>query len=385
MSRRGEAQTLRFAACFFGLSVGFFITVPLLALYLKVELKMAAEDVGVALALFTAASQGLQFFVGAVAGRWGNGMPLALGTVLAIYGYLSLAWPTLAVSITVSVLVLGAGNAAITVLGKAVIAATAQDRMAAFTLRSVAVNAGSALGPPIGGAMFGQFKAALSGVAVLYAVLGTFLVLAARQAPSVKTDSSLRPLADCLRNRPLVLLMAASVGFWFVYTQFTFTFSLFLYDSGKTGQQIGIIFGVNAVIVLTGQYFLVMRLARRIPKRGLLLCGLVVTPVAFAVLLGGATILTALVFVVLFSVGEILVTPLLDELASEAASDDAAVPTSLGFMSLGWLVGGTLGSLAGGAWFETLPHAQFWLAIVGCGLVPAALLTVKVNTDPVSV
>lgn len=369
-----DRQALQLAGCFLGLSVGYFLTVPLLALYLHVDQGMPSSRIGLILALFTAASQGLQFVVGALASRWGQSRLLIVGTGAAVVGFVSLAWPQLTPSTTVSVVLLGAGNAAITVLGKAAIAATATDRLSAFTLRSVAVNAGSALGPLLGGALFGQFQAALSSVAVLYAALGGYLAFVARNVSTLPSAGPTRiAMKESIKNKYLFRLMISSVGFWFAYSQFSFTFPLQVFKSGGSALTLGLLFGTNAVIVLLGQYLLVMRLSKRVGPTRLLVAGLVFTPCAFLAIALGAAVPLLLIFVVVFSVGEILVVPLLDELTARCAHADALVPAALGFMALGWLLGGTAGNLIGGALYDALPGSYFWLVVCGVGVLPGLL------------
>jgi DHA1 family multidrug resistance protein-like MFS transporter len=89
-------------------------------------------------------------------------------------------------------------------------------------------------------------------------------------------------------------------------------------------------------------------------------------------LLGGFIALASLqsvpamiLFTLLFSVGEMLIVPTLDTLASKLASE-ITTGSYFGFVSLGWALGGLLGNLGGGllyAWLRSGGTYQaFWLA-----------------------
>jgi MFS transporter, DHA1 family, multidrug resistance protein len=361
------SRTVALSGGFFVLSVSYFMIVPLLALYMSTDLHTAPQIIGVVLAFFTVFSQGSQVFVGMLADRLGDRTVLTGGIVLVCIGYVGFASVQLLAAEIVCASALGLGNGIITVVGKAVLAAEAgEQRVSAFALRSVAVNLGAAAGPMAGGLLLGRFTAALYAAAVMHVL---FWVVLIRPMPSRRNGEKARPpllgqLRELFGNRGLIALASASVGFWYLYTQFTFTFPLYADDRFDMKGKVGLLFAMNAVLGVALQYLLVTRLSRRKDGWSILGTGLVFVAIAFLVLGLLPTVWGLVIFVVIFSLGELLVVPMLDVLAADIALSPTALAGSLGFASLGWMVGGLAGNLGGGALYQAAQHADhfgyFW-------------------------
>jgi DHA1 family multidrug resistance protein-like MFS transporter len=89
-----------------------------------------------------------------------------------------------------------------------------------------------------------------------------------------------------------------------------------------------------------------------------------------------------------FSLGEIIVVPTLDILTANLAAA-SAIGGSFGLASLGWAVGGVLGSLVGGAGYQAASRGGatgwFWLASGLVGVVSAAAFLVLRQRFPARV
>ncbi|UJW29920.1 MFS transporter [Saccharothrix sp. AJ9571] len=371
----GRAAAL--SCAFFALSTGYFMIVPLLAVYLSSALDNSPQRIGLILAVFTVSSQGSQVFAGIVADRWSDRGVLVAGVMLSCWGFVGFAVTTATAAHVLNALALGFGNAILTVVGKAVLAAVSGERrVAAFALRSMAVNLGSAIGPMIGGLLFGRFAVALYGAAAMYLALGAILIWLAqprdvRENADAGVGKQFRALAG---NRTLVGLAAVSAGFWFLFTQFMFTFPLYANDEYGLKGKVGFLFAVNAVVGVVLQYSLVTSLHRRLDSWRMLAAGTGLVGVSFLLLGLGGTLWWLVLFVIVFSFGEILVVPMIDVVAAEAAPS-AGLAGALGFASLGWTVGGVLGNLGGGFLYaEASSHDSmglFWTLNLVVGMVAA--------------
>jgi DHA1 family multidrug resistance protein-like MFS transporter len=88
------------------------------------------------------------------------------------------------------------------------------------------------------------------------------------------------------------------------------------------------------------------------------------------------TVWALVVFIVLFSIGEIVVVPKLDVLTAQVA-DAGSVAGAFGFAALGWAAGGFLGGVLGGAAYAAASTTNrvplFWAAgfLVGCAAAAA--------------
>lgn len=350
----------------FALSVCSFAVVPLLALYLANSLHTPADRIGVVLAVSALANQGTQIGVGMLVDRLGNRIVFTGGIALACLGYIGFSLgPDFAGQLACG-LVLGLGRAVLSLVGKTMLAEEAgEERASALTLRTMAVNAGASIGPIIGAQMIGGFRIMLLSVAVVLALIWAVMVRFASNRPhqhrrGARLRDQVRQLAG---NRALVGLTVASVGFWFLYTQFTFTFPLFAEDRFAMRGGIGLLFALNAVLVVLLQYFSIAWIRRRGDGWSTIAAGCACIGAGFLVMALIGQVWALVAFVVLFSVGELVVSPMLDIVTTEV-SPKSSIGGSFGFASLGWAAGGLLGNTLGGIGYQALkPDALygFWL------------------------
>src|SRR5689334_21774630 len=140
------------------ITIGSFMVVPLLALYLQ-ALGESPGRIRVVLTVLIVTTQRHPVLTGMLSERWGARSLLIIGIDSRCLGYLGFAMGHGFTVYIVSALLVGVGGAAFTPAAKAVLAQTSGPlRVEAFALRSGAVNAGAAVGPAIGGLFFMQFQ-----------------------------------------------------------------------------------------------------------------------------------------------------------------------------------------------------------------------------------
>jgi DHA1 family multidrug resistance protein-like MFS transporter len=307
---------------------------------------------------------------------------LAGGVSVACLGYLGLAArPPFELQLAWAAAV-GIGTAATSLLGKAMLAEAAPERRPqAFALRAVAVNGGASIGPVVGAVLFGWFEVALVVTAGVYA---GFLFAVVRKVPGRDPDMDPGPppgqqLRALFGNRALVGLTVVSIGFWYLYTQLTFTFPLYANDRFGLAGRAGVFFAVEALVTVVLQYPVVAWLTGRLDGWRIVALGCAGLAAAFLLLGASPQVWGLLLFVVTFAVGALLVIPTLDVLASDL-SPQRTLAGSLGVVSLGWAVGGLLGNVLGGVGYE-LAHESgsylpFWMVNASIGLAVAAVFMV---------
>lgn len=358
------------------ISVSSFMIVPLLALYLSVRMHTPAGQIGVVLAVMTITNQGLQVGIGVLADRYGQRLVLSLGILVACSGYLGFALrPDFAFQLLCGLL-LGLGRGAIGLIAKTMVATEAGDkRAAALALRAVAVNGGAAVGPIIGGLLFDKFSLVLLVTVSIHMVfwLTTVRTLPAHSTAASRGSRLAEQLRSLPRNGQLVALACASIGFWYLYTQLTFTFPLYAEDRFHLAGKVGWLFAVNAVLAIVFQYTVTTSFNRRTDGWRTIATGCAILSASFLCLLIPA-VWALVIFVVIFSFGELVVVPALDILTAEIATR-TVVAGSFGFASLGWAAGGLLGSLLGGVWYQADERSghfgPFWVANCLIGAVTA--------------
>jgi MFS transporter, DHA1 family, multidrug resistance protein len=334
-----------------GLSAVYFMIVPLLSLYMSIRLHSSALRIGVVLAVMTVANQGLQVFVGILADRFTIKTMLSAGIFVACLGCLGFSvHPSFYLQIC-SALTLGVGAAAVSVLGKAMLADAAGEKKAsAFALRAAAVNGGGAVGPVLGALVFGWFQEMLLITGAVYAI---FWLLLVRPMPRPETKTG-HPgsiggqVRALLGIRRLLILSGVSIGFWYLYTQLTLTFALYANDRFRLGGKVGLFFAAEAVIAVLLQYPVISWLQHRVENWRILGVGCLILTAAFLFLGSVPTVWALLLFIVAFAFGSLLIVPTLDVIAVEL-SPPTMVAGALGTASLGWAIGGLLGDIGGGA------------------------------------
>jgi DHA1 family multidrug resistance protein-like MFS transporter len=357
------------------LSVVYFMIVPLLALYLSDEMHSSPRRIGVILSVLAVSNQGLQVFVGVLSDRWSTRTVLSLGVFAVCLGFVGFATvPPFPLQLGCA-LALGVGTAATSLLGKAMLAeAAGGQRVAAFALRAAAVNVGAAAGPVVGALVFGWFRAALLATAGVYAA---FWYTVVRTAPSQGGGTGENPkllgqLRTLFGNRLLVSLTLTSTGFWYLYTQLTFTFPLYADDRFALAGRVGVLFTVEALIAVVLQYPAITWLGRHGDGWRMLALGCALLAVAFLILATVPAAWALLLFIVVFALGSLLIVPTLDLLAADL-SGTTTLAGALGVVSIGWAGGGLLGSVLGGVGYQTAKDTGhfglFWLSAAAVAAV----------------
>lgn len=358
-------------------STATFMVVPLLALYLHQVVRLPTVQIGVLLTVLLLAQQGLPPVAGVAADRWGSRRLLSISIAARALACLGFAVSATLPELAASAVLMGVGTAASRPTVKALLVETSgESRMEAFALRSAAANVGAVAGPLIGGLFFRQFRLLFLVVLVLYVAYWATVMLwvPARPArPAGAAAAPVRGAAAMLRDRPLVLFTLVSAGFWFLYSQFTFTVPIYAQDRFGLGGAMPVLYSLNAAIVIVLQYTVLVRSSRRLEPWRLLAVGSALLAAAFGMLALLAGLVALAAFTVLFSLGELLVVPLLDTVGAALAPPER-VSGYLGFVSLGWALGGALaGPVAGTAYAAAKASGGMWWFWLGDAMV--AMLT----------
>lgn len=369
----------------FAFNIGFFAVLPFLAAHLSGPLALAGWLVGLVLGLRTFSQQGLFVVGGVLTDRFGPGPVVLAGCALRVAGFAWLGFAQSTWAVIGSVLLVGFAAALFSpaveteIVRQALLheTATGVARTRLLALFNAAGQAGALLGPPLGAALlYGGFRTAcLAGAGVFTLILLGHLWLMPRRRPEPPTagPSASDGVRTLLRNPRFLALCLAYGGYLIVYNQLYLALPQEVERATGGQSALGWLFTLSSVLVIAGQLPLARWASTRLSLRAAMLLGLLLMAagsVAAAALqpvraLGGLG--PALVFVVLLTVGQMLVVP-----AARAWVPDLAADRHLGLFM------GALSSLAGllvlltaapvGALFDSggpLP----WLALAA---VPAA-------------
>lgn len=205
----------------FGVWLGFFLVVPLLATHGTVELGISSAAVGLVLGLRTLSQQGPMFFAGLAADRAGLRTALLTGCVLRVVSLVLLALADGLWQLLGAITVFGLAGSLIAPATRAYLGLTAGERRTeAFALFNSASVLGSALGPlvavaasPLG------FDVTCYLAAAVFGAMAIGQVLALPPAPETQSPPLGPAVRAILRARPLVWFALASSGLYAVWNQ----------------------------------------------------------------------------------------------------------------------------------------------------------------------
>ena len=346
-----------------------------LALYLTREQGFTTTQAGQALAVY-----GLGGVAGSYLGGWLSDRftpwRVMVGS-LTLHGIGFLVLEHLQGRAAILPMVLGlslVGEAFRPAMSSAIAAVTApEERPRSFALYRLAINLGMTFGPTVGGFLAVHDYAWLfraDGVTCLLAA--AFLLLsfrrrgmAVRAVPEAQRVAGISPW----RDGPFLALL----GLLFLLAVMTFqiasTFPLTLRDLyGFSEAWIGLVFGINTLVIVLFEMVLVHRLEHRDPLAvvgfGAFLFGL-----GFALLPLGSTFAYAAFTVLIWTVGEMLSFPMIAGVVANRAGE-ANMGLYMGLFNLSFEGAYVVGPLAGAWIYQRFGPLAVWS---GCGVLGLVL------------
>lgn len=365
-------------------NAGSFLVIPFLAVYLKDRFGLGAGDMGIALAIKLISNYGLAL-VGGVWSDWvGPRRVMIIGLVLRIAALVLLAQAGSLAGVVLAMAFLGASGAIYTPAGKAALIALAppEQRLMVFSLRNTAGNAGIAVGPMLGAWLVALNPASLFYVAaIMHAVFLVITVLFIQHIPGNPRAASkpFKGMRKILGRPDAWWLVTATAVFWFLTSQFELSMPL---EAARTAGALGpgIIYTLNAAMVITLQIPLTAVLQKRMAPAIGLGYGIALTGVGMALMPLNLGLIGLVLAIAVFTLGELIISPLLDELPARLAPRGLAA-TALGLMSITAAAGGAAGQVLGGRSYEWAQVAgrnpTFWYGFGLSGCVFALFLLIS--------
>ncbi len=350
---------------------GSFV-VPLLALHLT-HLGFNAEQIGVVLGAYGIGRLGSSLLGGVWTDRHGHRFVIAVSMFSSAAGMLVLGWLTNYHAILAMVLFQGFASDLFRPASSALIAELAppEHRLTAFALNRLAVNAGFALGPAIGGILAHlSFHWIFVGNALADLVYG---VLAWRGLPArvqhhATGDDDGGKWTAVLADRRLLLFLAAIFPMTFIFMQGSSSFALYTAELGFSPRDFGLLLGVNGILIVTCELTLT-GFTRRFAPVNVLMLGYTLLGVGYALTGLAHHFATLALTVVVWTCGEMIGAPtqsaVLANMAPPHLRGRYMAASSL-MWSLASIVGPSLGSFLYG-WSPTF----LWFFSAAMGLASA--------------
>ncbi|MFF5969960.1 MFS transporter [Streptomyces sp. NPDC012769] len=374
--------------------LGFYCLLPVLPLLLaKMHPGTGALLIGTALFTFTFTYKGASLFCAGLLQRLPIRVAIPGGLTLAGLGFALLPLSPHPL-VTLCFLVLaGVGISVNGITARMYVAIALEspgDRNSVFAGIQVAINVSAAVGPIIANFLLdGPHQARLLLlVAVIYwasaAVMTAFVPSGLRPGDQdARKPLKLGLLKAMVTDPGVRAVSAVALAGSFLYGQFFSAFAIHVTHIADSAAEKASFFTLNAVLIVVLQMavsaYTNRGLERSHTPMRFLLQGIAVFGLSFVPLsVGGAGLVAAYAAVTLFSVAEMLFTPMVSTAFAEFGADRPMVEV-FNFRQVASTAGESLGTFAGGALFTTAAlhglQSAYWGALTVVGLaVPACSL-----------
>ncbi len=364
---------------------GFGLILPLLPFWAE-HLGANPTEIGLILTIYALAQFIFTPILGTLSDRYGR-KPIIIASLL-IEAF-SLALTGFAGSLAVLLIARFIGGIGASNIGsaQAVVADVTppEGRARGMGMIGAAIGLGFVVGPAIGGLLSPIGPAVPFIVAMAVAIVNALLVMmflpethkvrgVSKTNSSGKLQKGLLPagLGQLLRNTTLTRLIAINLLFTIAFTAMEAVFALFSQHMfGWTAKENGYIFTYVGLIIVLMQGGLVGQLVKRFGERKLLIAGLVMLAIGFALLPLSSTLAFMLVALGILSAGNGAVTPTtsaLLSLTSPGETQGKVLGLAQGVAGLGRIIGPLF---AGSIYTLVGPGAPF---VVGSVLTILAML-----------
>jgi MFS family permease len=373
-------------------NVGFYAVLPFLSAHLGGAIGMAGWLVGLVLGLRTFSQQGLFVVGGALADRYGIRPVVLAGCALRIAGFVWLGYAERTWSVVCAVLLIGFAAALFSPAVESGVARQAVvweetgggPRTRVLALFTVAGQAGAFVGPLLGALLLAvDFRTAcLVGAGIFVLVLAGHARLLPQRIPGRDRTRARGGLRLLLRNRPFLALCCAYGAQLLAYNQLYLALPAEVERATGSQTALAWLFALSSLLVVTAQLPVTRWAGKRLAMRRSMAAGLLIVAAGFAVVAvarpagwtGTAGLVPAAGFVVLLTLGQMLVVPVARAWVPDLAEEGRLGLYTGALSSVSGLIV-LLGSSATGSLLEAgLPPAAPWLVLAAVTAATAALL-----------
>ncbi|MFJ4682235.1 MDR family MFS transporter [Streptomyces sp. NPDC088789] len=373
-------------------NIGFFAVLPFLADHLGTAIGMAGWLVGFVLGLRTFSQQGLFVVGGALADRYGIRPVVLAGCLLRIAGFGWLGFAERTWAVIGAVLLIGFAAALFSPAVESEVARQAVLREAAgggprtrvLALFTVAGQAGAFVGPLLGALLLAvDFRTVcLAGAGVFVLVLAGHARLLPQRVPDRPPVRFAGGTALLLRNRRFLALCCAYGTYLLAYNQLYLALPAEVERATGSQQALAWLFALSSLLVVTAQLPLTRWVGERLAPRTSMAAGLLLIAAGFAVVAlalpagrsGAAGLLPGAGFVVLLTLGQMLVAPAARGWVPDLAEEGRLGLYTGALSSVSGLIV-LVGSAATGLLLDSgLPAAVPWLVLAAVAAGAVGLL-----------
>ena len=364
---------------------GFYLLIPITAVYFTRDLGFTAAAVGLVLAIRQITQQGLMVFGGMLADCIGYRMAIGVGALVRAVGFVGFGFARDLSLLTLFAIIAALGGMLFEAASDAALALIVprRDHAAAFALQVTVGNIAMAVGPLAGVALLGlSYLAVTLAAASAFTVLGLLtLFFLPNLRPTPRSASERAEHGGTLRiilaDRTFVIYTLLLTGFWFLFIQVNLSIPL---EAERLGGNwgVGIAVFLNAAVTIIFQYPVSRGIGKTTPPSLLFAGGIVLMGAGLGLFTFTAalpSIGVVLVGVTVFAAGRLLVQPTMGAITARLARPEV-LAASYGFAMLALGIGGSVGNVGGGWLVDTAKATGLawlpWLVAVAVSLITGA-------------
>ena len=358
------------------------MVIPFLALHFTRNLGFSAGQAGAALAVYGVVSLLTSPFAGRLADRVGSQRILVVSLLLGGVGFWALPLLRTLPQVLVGMAVLSAVSEAMRPATLALVGDLAPPELQrqAFALNRLAINLGMSVGPALGGFLAAhsfQMLFWVDGATTLAAAL--VLVLFPLRVRSAEAHAGPGPSLGAIADRRLRYVIFCLLPVLLVFFQHEGAMPVWMVDQlGLSTRSYGLLFTLNTMLIVFLEVRLNSATAHWSPARALSV-GSALCTLGFGALAFLSSYWGIVATVVVWTFGEMILFPSTAAYVSELAPP-ARRGEYMGFYSMTFGIGFTIGPWAGLSVLEAAGARALWLACLAVGAV-STLLVARIRSE----
>ena len=362
------------------------MVLPFMTLYLTQHLNYSVTDAGIIMAVFGAGALVGTFLGGRLTDQFGFYYIQLVSLLFGGFFLIALQFITGFYALCGSVFVFTLLGDSFRPANQAAIAfySDADTRTRAFSLNRLAINLGWAVGGGLGGWLAGVNYGLLfwvDGLTCIAAGLVLWRHLPVPAAQFVQPSDPLvthpstplsGPITSPYRDTLFVAFVVCSSLYFTVFMQlFSIVPLYFKQVLGLTEGRIGALMALNGLLIVVIEMALVYRLEQqKRAKTSLIMVGALLMAVSYMVLGFTGAFMSALIFILLITLSEMLAMPFIQSFTVERSSP-ATRGQYLALYAMGGALAQTLAPAFGSQMVTHFGYPAHWLAVTGLSLVSA--------------
>ncbi|WP_145481979.1 multidrug efflux MFS transporter MdtH [Yersinia rohdei] len=354
--------------------LGFFVVFPLISIRFVDQLGWAAVIVGLALGLRQLVQQGLGFFGGAIADRFGAKPMIVTGMLMRAAGFALMAMADEPWILWLACALSGLGGTLFDPPRTALVIKLTRphERGRFYSLLMMQDSAGAVIGALIGSWLL-QYDfhfVCWTGAVIFILAAGWNIWL----LPAYRISTVRAPMKDglmrVLRDRRFVTYVLTLTGYYMLSVQVMLMLPIMVNEIAGSPAAVKWMYAIEAALSLTLLYPIARWSEKRFRLEQRLMFGLLIMTLSLFPVGLISHLQTLFMFICFFYMGSIIAEPARETLSASLA-DSRARGSYMGFSRLGLALGGALGYTGGGWMYDTgrtldMPELPwFLLGVIG--------------------